>query len=161
MNTIACPHCGKEMYEKLDTCPHCGGPVMSEALHKEIRQVAAEYCEKVRADEKKWLLLSSVGGPLAAIFIVISGYDASNSIFFYIFIILAFGCLLAAWFFGLHSLHPVRRWGIVLTAIFGWLVGYFGGIFYWFPRGLFRFFSKKPLLTDEEILNMYDKGLLK
>ncbi len=69
MNTIVCPHCGKEMYEKLDTCPHCGGPVMSEALEQEIQKVTDEYCEKVRADEKKWLLISSVGGALGVIFI--------------------------------------------------------------------------------------------
>jgi uncharacterized membrane protein YsdA (DUF1294 family) len=168
MSTIACPHCGKEMYDKLDKCPHCGGPVMSEALQQEIQQVTDEFCEKTRASEKKWLLISVIGGALGAI-IFLSGQDDISTvakIITYIIVIYAF----IATIFGMHCFHPIRRWswtillpviGIVIAGIIGLLVGYFGGMFYWFPRAIGRVVMKKPLLTDDEIIKMVDKGLLK
>ncbi len=164
MSTIACPHCGKEMYDKLDKCPHCGGPVMSEALQQEIQQVTDEFCEKTRASEKKWLLISVIGGTLGAMGVLASTPDAP----FIAYIPAIY--VAAATIFGLHCFHPIRRWswaillpviGILIAGFIGLFVGYFGGMFYWFPRAIGRVVTKKPLLTDDEIIKMVDKGLLK
>lgn len=160
MATIYCPHCGKEMFDGLNTCPHCGGPVMSPASKKELDS----KIEKVIKNEKIWLIGSLIAGIVLGIGILSGMEDAG-------FVIKLMGVYAYfAFFYGMHCFHPLKRFkshGIIWFILFGWIVffvylyaGAFGGLFYWAPRAIIRLCTRKPLLSDKDIQKLIDKELL-
>lgn len=135
--------------------------------------------ERFNRDEKKWLLLSSIAGIVLALCVVFRFFPSSsntNLSFGEILIGSLFTGVLTAYaissmIYGIHRFHPLRRPLGALTSIIiiGWLatifiaiiVGGYGGMFYWYPVALFKVIIRKPILTDKQIANQYEKGLLR
>ena len=182
MATINCPHCGKEMYEMLDTCPHCGGPVLSKALEQKVTEDIEEVSARVNQSEKVWLLLSIVAGLLFAFWGVntISDSFADSYEIYHVpatvtavftFVFFAWGVTIAV--YGAHYLHIVRRalefiskYGLIiclLLAIFIFVLVLMACVmtgFVMFPRSILRFITRKPLLSESEVMSLVNKNLV-
>ncbi len=180
MATINCPHCGKEMFEMLDTCPHCGGPVVSEALNKEVKRNIAEISRQVNQKEKVWLFLSIIAGIMFAFssYEKIGGPSELRPDFVPQWVETVLQCLFfflpGAWVvYGAHYLHIVRRgldfisrYGLIICLLFAIIIFVFALMaclmvgFFTFPIALFRFLIHKPLLSDNEVMSLVNKGLV-
>ena len=175
MATINCPHCGKEMFEMLDTCPHCGGPVVSEALEKAIDKDIAEICARENKGEKLWFILSTVVGVflggamgISTIGAAIGTKDFLGSFVAGIGFIVIGSFVYSGMVYGCHSFHPIRRFsnmfglaiGLVLSLMIGLMVGFLGGLFFWYPRAVYRLIKHEPLLTEDEVVNLAQKDLI-
>lgn len=176
--TINCPHCGGVMYKMLDTCPHCHGPVLSDALREEqdkkerLQQKDWEkYCQKVNRDEKLYFWGSVVLGlflGIGLVFMALQTSSGDRDASYYLAMLLI-PYIFAAMFYGLHCLHPIKRFpGLAGFPIIGWyflliiavMAGGIIGCYYWFPRAIIRMVRKKPLLSEAEIEKLLDKDYI-
>ena len=166
MATINCPHCGKEMYDMLDTCPHCGGPVVSEALKEETIKNVAEICARANQKEKLWLLISVIVGVVGGCWMMTySTGEGGPGIA---------GPLLAGigfmWIvYGGHYFHVYRRVankgfsvGIILFLIlipFILMGCAFLGV-YAVSKSLLRLITRQPLLSESEVMKLINEKFL-
>ena len=166
MATINCPHCGKEMYDMLDTCPHCGGPVVSEALKEETVKNVAEICTRANQKEKLWLLISVIVGVVGGCWMrTYTTGEGGPGIWGLLFI--GFDFMLIV--YGGHYFHVYRRVankgfsvGIILFLILipFIILGCLLLGFYAVPKSLLRLITRQPLLSESEVMKLINENLI-
>lgn len=175
--TMNCPHCGGVMYKMLTVCPHCHGPVLSDELRQQRDEEAAEaeremqaFYRKVNKSEKRGFWACVIFGMalfVLGIVLEISG-GTSHDLSYYLSALITF-YVVAAMFYGIGRMHPIRRFpGLAAFPIIGWyfllVITIFGsmiaGSIYWFPKAIIKTAMKKPILSEEEIDEMVEKGLI-
>ncbi|MBE5830950.1 MAG: hypothetical protein E7306_04325 [Butyrivibrio sp.] len=166
MATLSCPHCGQEVYEKLDTCPHCGGPMVPEA-DNDMNLSFSDIFKLANETDKKWFLGSTIAGAVIILIYFVTGVFTEGSLASNIIVFIFFTYLFASFFYGMHAFHPFRRFmplgiiiGILLVWIVGIMVAIYGGFFFWYPRAIIRLIIHKPLLSEKDVQKLYVKNLL-
>lgn len=166
MATITCPHCGQEVYDKLDTCPHCGGPLEPDAVN-DINISFSDLCEIANRNEKKWFLGSTIVAVFINVIFLVTGSLGDIGFAAKIITLILVTYSLASSFYGIHAFHPFRRFmplgiiiGILLVWIVGVMVGIYGGFFFWYPRAIIRLIMHKPLLSEKDVQKLSEKNLI-
>lgn len=166
MGTIACPHCGKQIYDGLVECPDCHGPIEAN-----IEIAIDEIVEERNKKEKKNLITSIVLGVITGV--LLTAMFISMNMGDNIMQVIGIGLLMIVFyplmFYGISVVFRKLKggvlWGFILFPVVGWMIGLvvilyagaLGGIVIT-PIALIKLFTKKPLVSKEKILKELEKA---
>lgn len=173
-----CTRCGSKVDDGAAFCSGCGAPVApigaaAQTQERGWEEADDELFKAVNKKELKWFIITTVLGFLVGCWLVASAdmsdvsISAAEKLISRVVVGVFAGMISAGYFYGIHYFHPIRRYifkywllGLIPLCTIGNIIMTFGGLYFWYPRAWFRLLRRKPLLKEEEILNLIEKDLI-
>jgi hypothetical protein len=177
-----CSKCGTELTEGVSFCPKCGTSInlnefgsSSDPINviSDNQRYLGEEIEGIKKKETKWFLGATIAGAIIPVMLLIISIF-SKELFSVLPLVVMMFYIFSGIIYGIHCFHPIKRLkksisngnliGLILFATLIYMisanVAVLGGLFYWYPRAIFRYLMKKPLLSDMDIQKLAGNGLL-